>query len=63
MQEVIGGGSLALIGLLFIIFPEKIYELTERWKYNSNAQMSYAYKIVLRIVGAVLVIAGICVAI
>lgn len=62
MQEILGGVSLLIIGGGLILFPQKVYELTERWKSNENTQMSHSYKIIIRVVGTVLIITGIIVA-
>ena len=62
MQEILGGLSLIIIGGGLILFPQKVYELTEKWKSNENTQMSHSYKIIIRVVGTVLIIAGLIVA-
>lgn len=63
MQELIAGILLAIIGLILLIFPDKVFQLTEKWKIrNGNIEMSSSYEIVLRVVGLVLAVIGILVA-
>lgn len=63
MQELIAGIVLAMIGLVLLIFPSKVFQLTEKWKIrNVNVEMSSSYEIVLRLVGLVLSVIGILVA-
>lgn len=64
MQEMIAGVSLIIIGLFLAFFPEKVYTVSEKWKSknNNNLEISSTYKMILRIVGAVLIIVGAVVA-
>lgn len=62
MQEILGGLSLIIVGGGLILFPKKVFELTERWKSDNNTQMSHSYQIIIRVVGVVLIITGLIVA-
>ncbi len=62
MQEIIAGLLLSIIGLLLLFFPDKVFQITEKWKFrNNDMEMSSTYKGILGIVGAVFVVMGIIV--
>ncbi len=62
MQEKIAGLCLILIGILLILFPKVVFDLTEKWKYaNKRAEISDMYKLILRLVGIVLCVVGLVV--
>lgn len=57
-QSVIGGALLGIIGILLLINPRGVWNLTERWKLLGSADASPAFATVMRIVGACLVAVG-----
>ena len=59
-QEHISGILLLLLSLLLLCYPKQIWKWTEAWKTKKSetAACSNAYAIVLRGVGAVLLIAS-----
>lgn len=60
-QSIIGGGLLAIIGLLLVLNPQGVWTVTERWKQMSAAQASPAFQLVARIVGALVLVMGLLV--
>ncbi|MFA6934459.1 MAG: DUF6199 family natural product biosynthesis protein [Sphaerochaetaceae bacterium] len=54
MQQIIGGASLIIVGLVLIIFPSRIYQITEGWKHRQHTEPSEAFMLTMRILGTVL---------
>lgn len=52
------GIILVIIGLVMLIKPEIVFEITESWKHSSDTEPSDFYKLETRIGGAVLLIVG-----
>lgn len=48
------------IGLLMVISPSTVFQITEGWKSDRSNEPSELYKISTRIEGCIFVIMGIC---
>lgn len=58
MQLLLGGIALLVIGILMLIAPDEIYEITESWKNSSAGSPSNLYKLNIRIGGIMFSIVG-----
>ncbi len=58
MQLLLGGIALLVIGILMLIAPDEIYEITESWKNISAGSPSNLYKLNIRIGGIMFSIVG-----
>jgi len=58
MQNIIAGLVLCIISLIIVLFPRKVWELTEKWKSGAPEPIR-AYFIVTRAVCAVFAAVGI----
>jgi len=57
-QEQIAGLSLMIISLLLLLWPNRIWKVTEAWKNSTTTVPSKGYIIVLRCVGIFFMIVG-----
>ena len=58
-QEITGGIVLCVLGLcLFLVQPEWLWKLTERWKTKDGVGLSKSYAILVRVLGVVFASAG-----
>lgn len=55
---LLGGILFLIIGILMIVAPNVVYEITESWKNNSDSSPSDFYKLNTRIGGVVFLIVG-----
>ena len=59
-QELLGGISLCVVGLILFLVPAKtIWTVTEKWKTKNGEAPSKNYTIQIRVLGAVFSIVGI----
>lgn len=61
-QSNVAGIVLSLMGLALTLFPNALWKITEKWKSHDAEGPTPAYKIILRVVGAVFLVAGILLA-
>lgn len=57
-QEFIAGIVLCLIGLCLLLIPNKIWEITEKWKTKGGEQPSKSYVVIMRALGVVFIVVG-----
>ena len=62
LQSLMGGISLALVGFFLLVFPHVVWRIAESWKWTGTAKASFAFLLVTRIVGGVLLVFGVLVA-
>lgn len=55
---VLGGILLLFIGILMIVAPDVVYEITQSWKNSSASSPSDLYKLNTRIGGVIFSIVG-----
>ena len=58
-KMIVIGAALFLCGLVMLISPGTVYQITESWKNNRDGEPSDLYKLTTRIEGGILLIVGI----
>ena len=58
-KMIVIGATLFLCGLVMLISPRTIYQITESWKNNRDGEPSDLYRVTTRIEGGILLIVGI----
>ena len=58
-QELMAGIAIGLIGLCLLLIPiGKLWAITEQWKSKGNSQPSRNYTMLMRVLGAALIVYG-----
>ncbi len=58
-KMIVIGAAFSLCGLIMLISPRTVYQITESWKNNRDGEPSDLYKLTTRIEGGILLIVGI----
>ena len=59
MNVIVAYIIVAIIGVVMLCFPEALYTLTIGWKFNSRDGSPRSYRIIARICGVVMILAGV----
>ena len=59
MNAIVAYIIVAIIGVVMLCFPEVLYTLTIGWKFNSRDGSPRYYRIIARICGVVMILAGV----
>lgn len=58
-KMIVIGAAFSLCGLIMLISPRTVYQITESWKNNRDGEPSDLYRVTTRIEGGILLIVGI----
>ena len=59
MNAIVAYIIVAIIGVVKMCFPEVLYTLTIGWKFSSRDGSPRSYRIIARICGVVMILAGV----